>query len=151
MPSSGALHCWSTALHRGKDFAVSSPSSDGIHPEGCRGLSPLTSLFAPRALPRTGVTRYRAADCSACVRTFLSRLLQSDRLYRSVADYSTVPTLFTAPAESPYPRSSLVSALLLHASQAHSALALALGRQSGRFRVRLPPRCLSRCHHPIAR
>lgn len=66
-----------TALHRGKDFAVSSSPLDEVHPEGCRGLSSLTSLFAPRALLRTGVTRYLAAAFAACVRTFLSEKLRA--------------------------------------------------------------------------
>lgn len=48
-----------TALHVGKDFAVSLLPSDRIIPEGTLSLSALASLLAPLCLRTAGVTRYR--------------------------------------------------------------------------------------------
>ena len=54
----------STALHRGKDLAVSfSVSPQRFISKRCPLLSLRTSLFAPRASLRTGVTRYLADQC----------------------------------------------------------------------------------------
>ncbi len=82
-----------TALHSGKDLAVSPACCHAIFPRedaslrrhfrilGNQRLSALASLFAPRGLLQTGITRYRAAGgpaypkacrCLASVRTFLS-------------------------------------------------------------------------------
>ncbi len=62
-----------TALHRGKDLAVSplDHSEDALRGEPL-SFRNRAFLFAPRALRRTGVTRYPAAAEAACVRTFLS-------------------------------------------------------------------------------
>ena len=49
-----------TALHWGKDFAVSLPHCYGIVPDGTPRLSLWTSLLAPLGLLQTGVTRYLA-------------------------------------------------------------------------------------------
>ena len=56
----------STVLHQSKDLAVAPaplperliPAADLRPQHGCHLLSLVASLFAPRALPRTGVTRY---------------------------------------------------------------------------------------------
>jgi len=47
-----------TALHSGKDLAVSPSPFDEIIPKGNPSLSASASLLAPLGLLRTGVTRY---------------------------------------------------------------------------------------------
>lgn len=66
----------STALHTGKDLAVSllvflRRFTLGTAPVGCLSLSGRTSLLAPRGLLQTGVTCYPFRTKRICVRTFL--------------------------------------------------------------------------------
>lgn len=60
-----------TALHTGKDFAVSLSCRHEIILGENPSLSALASLLAPLWLPTTGVTCYPATACAVCVRTFL--------------------------------------------------------------------------------
>lgn len=55
-----------TALHLGKDFAVSLCNFLQIIPRGDPILSELASLLAPLELLQTGVTRYPAANKGKC-------------------------------------------------------------------------------------
>lgn len=67
-PRAALLHkSVDTALHKGKDLAVSFLSLNRTHPKGRRKLSPLTFLLAPLALQRTGVTRYHPACVTTCL------------------------------------------------------------------------------------
>lgn len=64
---SGTLGKPSTALHTGKDFAVSLSCHHEIILQENPSLSALASLLAPLWLPTTGVTRYPAAQIALCV------------------------------------------------------------------------------------
>lgn len=64
LPDSSGTPCTfvpGTALHLGKDLAVSIPAFAGLYPEGSPLLSLWASLFAPRGLLQMGVTHYLAA------------------------------------------------------------------------------------------
>ncbi len=95
--SSGALPCGSTALHESKDLAVSPRKLlSGFTLRGkprrvSLSFQTKTSLLAPRALRRTGVTRYRTPSVYTLgrVRTFLrASKKHGDRHIRST---KTVP------------------------------------------------------------
>lgn len=73
-----------TALHLGKDFAVSPICFHMITPKGARRLSTLTSLLAPRESLRTGVTRYLAPPKKMEVFGLSSPKKESNYLTRTI-------------------------------------------------------------------
>ncbi len=127
-----------TALHRGKDLAVSlSVSPQRFISKRCLSLSLQASLFAPRASLRTGVTRYPAVQCfrTACVRTFLYSVPErnySDRLNQSV---SIIPRSTSSAslvvAQCDFPQRFPARALPQHAFQARDGPARVDGRWQG--------------------